>query len=135
MRHCLEIRFNEIKSKCGHLGGKVLVPVSTHVSRLIAARFQLDMLHSTMLLIARTDAESGKLLSSSIDINDHEFILGTSTPGIPLADEIAEAENRGATGAELEVIEKKWLKEHELCTFNQGQCFLSPHKERKLIGV
>lgn len=91
------------------------------MSRLIAARFQLDMLHSTMLLIARSDAESGKLISSNVDINDHEFIIGTTTPGTPLADEIAEAEMQGATAAELETIEKKWIREHKMCTFNQGK--------------
>lgn len=73
-----------------------------------------------MLLIARSDAESAKLISSSVDINDHEFILGTTTPGPALADEIAEAEQRGATSAEIEAIEKTWMAEHELCTFNQG---------------
>ncbi|KAH8120000.1 isocitrate lyase and phosphorylmutase [Phellopilus nigrolimitatus] len=106
--------------KCGHLGGKVLVPTSTHVSRLIAARFQLDMLHSTMLLIARSDAESGKLISSTVDVNDHEFIVGTTTPGTAVADEIAEAEMRGASAGELEAIEKKWVEKHEMCTFNQA---------------
>ncbi|EJD03764.1 isocitrate lyase and phosphorylmutase [Fomitiporia mediterranea MF3/22] len=106
--------------KCGHLGGKVLVPASTHVSRLIASRFQLDMLHSTMLLIARSDAESARLISSNVDINDHEFILGTTTQGSPLADEVAEAEMRGATAAEVESIERKWVAEHELCTFDQA---------------
>ena len=99
----------------------MLVPTSTHVSRLVASRFQLDMLHSTMLLIARTDAESGKLISSTVDVNDHEFIIGTTTPGAALAEEIAEAEMKGATGAEIEKIESKWMADHEMCTFNQGK--------------
>ena len=98
----------------------MLVPASTHVSRLIAARFQLDMLHSTMLLIARSDAESARLLSSTVDVNDHEFVLGTTTPGEPLADEIARAEAKGLSGSEVERIEKKWMETHRLCTFHQG---------------
>lgn len=96
------------------------MPASTHVSRFIAARFQLDMLHSTMLLIARTDAESGRLITSTVDVTDHEFILGTTTPGYALSEEIASAEGRGATAAEIVNVEKKWMEAHELCTFNQG---------------
>ncbi|KAF8899206.1 isocitrate lyase [Infundibulicybe gibba] len=107
--------------KCGHLGGKVLVPASTHVSRLISARFQLDMLKSTMLLIARTDSESGKLISSTVDVNDHEFVLGTTTKGTKgLAQVLDEAEARGATGAEVDQLEKSWTEDHKMCTFNQA---------------
>ncbi|KAJ3572214.1 hypothetical protein NP233_g3231 [Leucocoprinus birnbaumii] len=107
--------------KCGHLGGKVLVPTSTHVSRLIASRFQLDLLKSTMLLIARTDSESGKLLSSNVDVADHEFILGTTRKGsVSLAQALADAEARGATGAEVDKLEQEWTQSHPMCTFNQA---------------
>jgi len=74
-----------------------------------------------MLLIARTDSESGKLISSNVDISDHEFIVGTTTKSpTPLAQVLAEAEAKGATGAELDSLEKKWSKMHEMCTFNEG---------------
>ncbi|KAM5536028.1 hypothetical protein V8D89_010286 [Ganoderma adspersum] len=106
--------------KCGHLGGKVLVPASAHVSRLIAARFQLDLLKSTMLLIARTDAEGAKLLSSNVDVLDHEFIKGVSAPDRALAEVITKAEAEGRSGAEIDKIEEDWLARNPLCTFNEA---------------
>ncbi|KAJ7508601.1 isocitrate lyase [Mycena galericulata] len=107
--------------KCGHLGGKVIVPTSTHVSRLITARFQLDLMKSTMLLIARTDSESAKLLSSSIDAEDHEFILGTTSEASKgLVQVLSDAEARGATRAELDALEQQWTEDNPLCTFNQA---------------
>lgn len=79
-----------------------------------------------MLLIARTDAESGKLLSSNVDITDHEFILGTTTKGsVALAEALAAAETKGATGAEVDRIEQEWTQKHQMCTFNQGQLIVS----------
>ena len=74
-----------------------------------------------MVVIARTDAESAKLLSSTVDVLDHEFIKGVTTPGKPLAETIAEAEVQGKTGPEIDQIEKEWLDAHPMCTFNEGK--------------
>ncbi len=60
--------------KCGHLGGKVLVPASEFVKKLIAARLASDVMGTDTVIIARTDANSAKLLTSDIDETDKEFI-------------------------------------------------------------
>jgi isocitrate lyase len=78
-----------------------------------------------MLLIARTDAESARLISSTVDVTDHEFVRGTTTRGKALVDVVTEAEQRGAGPKELETVESKWIKEHELCTFDEGKYNLS----------
>ena len=60
--------------KCGHLGGKVLVPTREFIKKLITARFAADSLGVNTVLIARTDANSGALLKSDIDPYDHSFV-------------------------------------------------------------
>ena len=67
------------EKKCGHLGGKVLVPTSQFIRTLTAARLAADVLDVPTVLIARTDALSATLLTSDIDPNDHEFRTGKRT--------------------------------------------------------
>ncbi|MDK1021489.1 MAG: isocitrate lyase [Candidatus Hydrogenedentes bacterium] len=67
--------------KCGHMGGKVLVPTQEFITKLIAARFSADICGVPTLLIARTDADAATLLTSDIDERDREFIVsGERTP-------------------------------------------------------
>src|SRR6202166_4945623 len=66
--------------KCGHLGGKVLVPTSEAVQKLVAARLAADVMGVPTLVMARTDADSAQLLTSDIDARDRQFCTGERTP-------------------------------------------------------
>ena len=85
------------EKKCGHLGGKVLVPSSQFVRTLVAARLAADVLDVPTLLIARTDALSATLLTSDIDETDRAFCTGERTPEgfFRVSDGIAAAIARG----------------------------------------
>ena len=65
--------------KCGHMGGKVLVPTSEAVDKLIAARLAADVMNVPTLLVARTDADAANLITSDADSNDVKFIVGRRT--------------------------------------------------------
>ena len=62
------------EKKCGHLGGKVLIPTAAHERNLIAARLAADVMGTSTLIMARTDAESAKLITSDVDERDRPFI-------------------------------------------------------------
>ena len=65
--------------KCGHMGGKVLVPTQEAIAKLVAARLAADVLDVPTLIIARTDALAAKLLTSDIDPRDQAFLTGERT--------------------------------------------------------
>ncbi|MFJ7751548.1 isocitrate lyase [Arthrobacter sp. NPDC097144] len=68
------------EKKCGHLGGKVLIPTGQHVRTLNAARLAADVAGTPTVVIARTDAEAATLITSDVDERDQEFITGERTP-------------------------------------------------------
>jgi isocitrate lyase len=66
--------------KCGHMGGKVLVPTQEAIEKLVAARFASDVMGVPTIVLARTDAEAANLLTSDHDPNDKPFLTGERTP-------------------------------------------------------
>lgn len=68
------------EKKCGHLGGKVLLPTQNAVKNLVSARLAADVMGVPTIIIARTDADAADLITSDIDERDHQFITGERTP-------------------------------------------------------
>jgi len=92
--------------KCGHMGGKVLIPVREHVDRMAAARLQCDIMGVETVLIARTDACSATFLTTNIDPRDHAFILGSTADVGPC---------EGCSGGEVD-----WMKKAKLMTYSDA---------------
>ena len=67
------------EKKCGHLGGKVLIPVSQFIRTLVAARLAADVMDVPTVLVARTDADSARLLTADVDERDRPFLTGERT--------------------------------------------------------
>ncbi|MCS6920559.1 MAG: isocitrate lyase [Elioraea sp.] len=68
------------EKKCGHMGGKVLIPIGQHIRTLTAARLAADIEGVPTVLIARTDAQSAQLITSDVDERDQPFLTGERTP-------------------------------------------------------
>mmetsp|Transcript_17234 Transcript_17234/g.19603 ORF Transcript_17234/g.19603 Transcript_17234/m.19603 type:complete len:526 (-) Transcript_17234:1230-2807(-) len=92
--------------KCGHMGGKVLVPIREQVDRMTAARLQCDILGTETVLISRTDAESATFIENTIDPRDHPFIGGTTNPNIGALEDAADKD--------------KWVAEANICRYSNA---------------
>jgi len=112
--------------KCGHMGGKVLVPTQEHCDRLNAARLQADVMGTGTLIIARTDAEAATFISNNIDPRDHAFIVGsaverplagTNLDALTLNDTLALAKQQGL---DTEEVTKQWADAAKLCTYPEA---------------
>lgn len=96
------------------MGGKVLVATQEHIDRLVASRLASDVLGTSLIIVARTDAEAATLLDSNVDSRDHPFILGVTLPGLPrLRDVVLNATDKSTAA-------RSWEQKARLMTFGEA---------------
>ena len=134
--------------KCGHQGGKVLVPVDEQIKRLNAARFQLDIMRVPGIIVARTDAEAATLLDGKGDERDQPFLLGVTNTNVPSwrvaylsilrrFHELGMADVKGHLLYELAEpaceAAQQWLERKGV--FSQIETLLHEHREDAMLSI
>lgn len=109
--------------KCGHMAGRCVIPVQEHINRLSTVRMCSDIMHSDLIVVARTDSEAATLISSTIDVRDHYFIVGATNPEVEdesFAEAMDNAILQRKSALELAQVETNWCNKAGLKLFHEA---------------